>query len=65
MDLPDYTCETCKYSGPFYELNDCLVVECRRNHPGSTGFPVMKLDSWCWDGGISRLEIERLRGLSK
>jgi len=26
------------------------MIECRRNHPGTSGFPVMQLHAWCWEG---------------
>ena len=50
MDIPEWTCETCRYSGPCFECGGQEKVECRRNHPNNEGFPIMPISSWCWDG---------------
>jgi len=50
MDIPEWTCLTCRYSGPCFECGGQEKVECRRNHPNNEGFPIMPISSWCWDG---------------
>jgi hypothetical protein len=50
MDTPEWTCKTCRYSGPGFEMQDRLVCECRFQHPSHEGFPIVNQDAWCWDG---------------
>jgi hypothetical protein len=49
-DHPLYTCKTCRFSSQPYEAVDGFMIECRRNRPGTDGFPMMRIDCWCWDG---------------
>jgi len=59
-DKPNYTCFTCRFCGPeTFMLNEQECVECRRDHPNST-FPIMNIESWCWDGKISDSKINDL-----
>jgi len=53
MDIPEWTCKTCRYSGPVFEYVGEERVECRRNHPSSDGFPMLPPNSWCWDGTLA------------
>lgn len=53
-DNPGYTCGTCRYSSESFVQGDLTRVECRRNHPGCSGFPIMEVSSWCWDGAKSK-----------
>lgn len=57
-DDPGYRCGTCRYAGPCFVQCDCKKIECRRNHPGSSGFPIMEVGSWCWDGSKSKWLIK-------
>ncbi len=53
-DDPGYRCGSCRYSGPEFQQCESAKVECRRNHPGSGGFPIMDTGSYCWDGTKSK-----------
>jgi hypothetical protein len=61
MDAPLYICKTCRYSSDLFFLGDKEMIECRRNHPGTSGFPIMEAKAWCWDGLISHTENARIR----
>jgi hypothetical protein len=50
MDTPEWTCKSCRYSGPGFEMQDRLVCECRFQHPSHEGFPIVNQEAWCWDG---------------
>lgn len=61
-DIPAWDCNTCRYSSPeTHTISEMDVVECRRNMPTSTGFPVMPVHSWCWDGKLSDKCVEALQ----
>ena len=66
-DIPEWDCQSCRYSGPdVFDFGDKPCVECRRNHPGNTGFPIMSVNSWCWDGRLSSSSIEKgMRALAR
>ncbi len=53
MDIPDWNCETCRYSGPIFECAGQNMIECRKDHPDIEGFPIMPYNSWCWDGSLA------------
>lgn len=61
-DIPEWTCFSCRYAGDTtFMFNEQECVECRRNHPGGSGFPIMSIHSWCWDGQLSKTFIQRLK----
>ena len=49
-DKPIYRCHNCRYSSPPFEQGGKTMIECRKDHPGGSGFPVMEADAWCWCG---------------
>jgi len=52
-DDPGYNCGTCKYASDVFQVGESDKIECRRNHPGGGGFPILDIKTWCWDGSKS------------
>jgi hypothetical protein len=64
-DIPAWDCNSCRYASPetvSFGGNDC--IECRKDKPGTDGFPLMPLHSWCWDGRLSDNCTEKLQRLA-
>lgn len=56
-----YSCGTCQWGGPAYEMQDHKVCECRFNPATTAGFPVVAIDSFCGSGKLSEEEIRNLK----
>jgi len=62
-DKPTWTCFTCRFaSNETFILNDQECIECRRNHPGDGSFPIMNVNSYCWDGLVSTTYVNTING---
>lgn len=60
-DKPAWTCYSCAFCGDeTIEINDIECVECRLKHPGGSSFPIMNINSWCWEGQISETKVHEL-----